>query len=50
MTGVVYAVNCLSSKSLMVVKLLRYLVLLCLKFSIWIKARHVRVFLSHVAR
>lgn len=40
-TGVVFAINCLSSKNVMVVKLLRHLVLVCLKLNIWIRARHV---------
>lgn len=39
--GVLFALNCLSSKSLLVIKLLRYLVLLCLKLNIWIKAKHI---------
>lgn len=39
--GVMFALNCLSSKSLPVIRLLRYLVLLCLKFNIWIKAKHI---------
>ena len=39
--GVLFAINCLSSKSENVIKLLRYFVLLCLKFNIWVKARHV---------
>lgn len=38
---VIYAVNCLSAKSIFGVKLLRYLVILCLRFNIWLKARHV---------
>lgn len=39
--GVIFAINCLSSKSIFVIKLLRYFVLLCLKLNIWVKAKHV---------
>lgn len=39
--GVLFALYCLSPKSLLVIKLLRYLVILCLKFNIWIKAKYV---------
>ena len=39
--GVAFAVNSLSSKSPLVVVFLRHLVFLCLKWSIWIKARYV---------
>lgn len=39
--GVVFAVNCQSSKSEPVVTLLRHLVLYCLRFNIWLKATYI---------
>lgn len=39
--GVVFAINCLSSKSDPVVTRLRHLVLYCLKFNIWLKASYI---------
>lgn len=39
--GVVFAINCLSSKSPRVVTILRHLVLCCLQFNIWLKASYV---------
>lgn len=39
--AVVYAINCLSSKSLPVLAVLRQLVLKCLELNIWLKAKYV---------
>lgn len=39
--GVVFAINCQSSKSDPVVTLLRFIVLYCLKFNIWLKAKNI---------
>lgn len=39
--GVLYAVNCLSSSSEMVVRILRHIVWFCLRYNIWLKARHL---------
>ena len=39
--GVVYAINCLTSKSPPVIVILRYLVFKCLSLNIWLKAIHV---------
>lgn len=39
--GVVFAINTLSSKCERVVRLLRYLVLCCLSFNIWLKAKYI---------
>lgn len=36
-----FAVNFLSFKSLCVIKLLRHLVFLCLKYNIWLKVKFV---------
>lgn len=47
--GVLFAVNCLSSGSLFVVKILRHLFFLCLKFNIWIKAQYTPGKLNVVA-
>lgn len=47
--GVLFAVNCLSSSSLWVVKILRHLVFLCLKFNIWIKAKYTPGVLNNLA-
>lgn len=38
---VLYAINCLASNCALVVRLLPFLVLLCLCMNIWIKARHI---------
>lgn len=39
--GVLFAINCLSSRSLFVIKLIRYFVLLCLTNNIWVKAQYI---------
>lgn len=39
--GILFAINCLSSKSEFVVKLLHFLVLHCMRFNIWFKAKHI---------
>lgn len=39
--GVLFAVNCLSSSSVMVVRVLRQIVWFCLRYNIWLKARHL---------
>lgn len=39
--GVMFAINCLSSKSLPVIILLRHVVFKCLSLNIWLKAVHV---------
>lgn len=39
--GVWFAVNCLSSKCPLVVKLVHHMVLLCLQLTIWIKAKRI---------
>lgn len=38
--GVLFAVNCLSSSSLLVIKVLRQTVFLCLKYNVWLKAKY----------
>lgn len=48
--GVLFALNCIYSKSLCVIKLLRYFVLLCLKLNIWVKAKYVPGKLNVVSR
>lgn len=47
--GVLYAVNCLSSSSLWVIKVLRQIVLLCLQFNIWLKAKYTPGILNNIA-
>lgn len=39
--GVVYAINCLSSKSLPVISILREIVFRCLTFNIWLQATYI---------
>lgn len=39
--GVIYAVNCLTSKSPPVMVLLHHLIFKCLSLNIWLKAIHV---------
>lgn len=39
--GVMYALNCLSSKSLPVIVLLRHLIFKCLSLNFWIKAKFI---------
>lgn len=39
--GVLYAINCLSSGNVMVVRILRHIVWYCLRYNIWLKARHL---------
>lgn len=38
--GVVFAINCLSSKSLPVLAVLRNLVFKCLQLNVWLKAKY----------
>lgn len=47
--GVFFAVNCLSSKSELVIKLLSFLVLQCMTFNIWLKAKHVPGITNEIA-
>lgn len=47
--GVLYAVNCLSSSSWLVIKVLRQVVFRCLKFNIWLKAKYIPGILNNIA-
>ena len=47
--GVFFAVNSLSSKSVPVLKLLRFLVLHCMRFNIWLKAEHIAGIHNNIA-
>lgn len=47
--GVLFAVNCLSSSSLFVIKILRQIVLLCLQYNVWFKAKYTLGSLNIIA-
>ena len=47
--GVLFAINALSSRSEPVVKLLRFLVLHCMRHNIWLKAEHIAGIHNNIA-
>lgn len=47
--GVFFAIHMLSSKSELVIKLLSFLVLHCMRFNIWLKAKHIAGIHNNIA-